>query len=253
MRGLSAFLKKEFMEMLRTYKLLIFGAVFFALGVMNPVTAKFTPEIIEKFMPKGINIALQTPGAMDSWMQFFKNIPQMGLVVMVIIFSGMMAGEWSKGTLVLVLTKGLSRWNVVCAKFIAAFATWTASYWCCFGISYAYTRFYWKEHVSNLVPAVACLWLFGVMLIAVTLLGGVLYKSSYMTLLFTGFIAVVLVILNMFPQIAKRSPLMLASSGTALLEGTKKISDFTFPLTVCLIITVLALIGAISVFNKKKL
>ena len=80
-----------------------------------------------------------------------------------------------------------------------------------------------------------------------------MYKSSYMTLLFTGFIAVVLVILNMFPQIAKRSPLMLASSGTALLEGTKKISDFTFPLTVCLIITVLALSGAISVFNKKKL
>lgn len=253
MRGLSAFLKKEFMEMIRTYKLLIFGAVFFALGVLNPVTARFTPEIIKNFMPEGMNIVLQTPGAMDSWMQFFKNIPQMGLVVMVIIFSGMMAGEWSKGTLVLVLTKGLSRWKVICAKFIAAFAMWTVSYWCCFGISYGYTKFYWDEKVTHLVPAAAFLWLFGILLIALTLLGGALYKSSYMVLLFTGLVTVLMVILNMFPQIAKRSPWMLASSGMALLEGTKKVSDFTVPLVLCGMIIVLAIGGAISIFNKKKL
>lgn len=253
MRGLTAFLKKEFCEMIRTYKVLILGAVFFVLGVTGPITAKYMPELMENFLPEGMVLTLETPKAIDSWMQFFKNVPQIGIIIVVIVFGGMMASEWSKGTLILVLTKGLPRRNVILAKFITAVSMWTAAYWLCFGISYGYTRYFWDEQTPRLGAAVAFVWVFGVMLIAVTLLGGVIFKGSYMALLFTGFLVVLLLLLNIFPAVQEYNPVMLFTSGMELLEGTKKLGDFTVPSVITAAAAIASLIGSIVIFDKKQL
>ncbi len=34
------------------------------------------PELIGSFMPEGIEITISEPTALDSWAQFFKNIPK---------------------------------------------------------------------------------------------------------------------------------------------------------------------------------
>ena len=47
MTGYGAFVKKEFMEFYRSHKLLIILAVFLLLGMMNPLTAKITPQLVE--------------------------------------------------------------------------------------------------------------------------------------------------------------------------------------------------------------
>lgn len=253
MRGLTAFLKKEFCEMIRTYKVLILGAVFFVLGVTGPITAKYMPELMENFLPEGMVLTLETPKAIDSWMQFFKNVPQIGIIIVVIVFGGMMASEWSKGTLILVLTKGLPRRNVILAKFITAVSMWTAAYWLCFGISYGYTRYFWDEQTPRLGAAVAFVWVFGMMLIAVTLLGGVIFKGSYMALLFTGFLVVMLFLLNIFPAVQEYNPVMLLTSGMELLEGTKKPGDFTVPAVITAVAAIASLIGSIVIFDKKQL
>lgn len=253
MRGIRAFLQKELCETVRTYKILIFGAVFTILGVMGPLTAKYLPEMMEKFMPEGMVLNLAPPQAIDAWMQFFKNVTQIGLIVMVILLGGMMASEWSKGTLVLVLTKGLDRQSVILAKFVTAILLWSGAYWLCFGISYGYTAYFWKEKTPHLAAAVSFLWFFGIMLIAVTLLGGVLFKSGYTPLLFTGIVVIVLVLLNMVPALAKYNPWMLASGGTQLLEGVKKLSDFVIPALLAGVITAASLITAVLVFNKKQI
>ena len=49
------------------------------------------------------------------WMQFYKNIP-IALVVMLLLFGGLLTNELQKGTLIPVLTKGLSRWKVLLTK-----------------------------------------------------------------------------------------------------------------------------------------
>ena len=48
MRGYLAFVKKEFMEIIRTYKLVVLGAIFLILGIMNPLTAKLTPTLLSR-------------------------------------------------------------------------------------------------------------------------------------------------------------------------------------------------------------
>ena len=57
MRNYVTFLKKEWLESLRTYKLFVMLASFSILGIMNPLIAKLTPEIIDLAMPEGMEMS----------------------------------------------------------------------------------------------------------------------------------------------------------------------------------------------------
>lgn len=253
MRAFLAFTKKEFCEVSRTYKLFIMGAVFLIMGMMNPLTAKLTPELLKTFMPEGMNITVPDPSAIDSWMQFFKNVPQMGLIVLMIVFSGTITNEFARGTLITMLTKGLSRSTVILSKFTLTALVWTASYVICFVVSLGYTIYFWNnEGISNLILAVFCLWLFGILLLAVLLLGGVLFNSSYGGLLFAGLFVITLFIIDIIPKIKNYNPIRLASDNVALLTNKIVVSEVTIPIVITIILMILMISCTIVVFNKKQ-
>ena len=56
MKGFTAFMKKELLEAVRSYKLVILLIVFAALGFMNPVSARYLPELVAGFLPEGMHI-----------------------------------------------------------------------------------------------------------------------------------------------------------------------------------------------------
>lgn len=254
MRAYLAFTKKEFCELTRTYKLLIMSAVFLILGMMNPITAKITPMLLEKLMPEGIDIHLGDPTAIDSWVQFYKNVPQMGLIVLVIVFSGIMANEFTHDTLINMLTKGLPRRTVILSKFTMATSVWTAAYALCFSVSYAYTAYFWNsDNTFHIGFSAICLWIFGVLLISAIMLGGVLFKNSYGCLLFTGGVTVLLFLLNIVPKIAEYSPLALVSKNMALITNQAAVSDLTMPLILAGVCIVGMLSGAILLFDRKQI
>ncbi|HRK99936.1 MAG TPA: hypothetical protein PK486_05900 [Trichococcus flocculiformis] len=91
MRAYLAFTKKELIEYTRNFKMFLAITLFALLGIMNPLTAKFMPELLGNFMPEGITILITEPTNLDSWLQFFKNGTQIGLFIIVILLSGMMA------------------------------------------------------------------------------------------------------------------------------------------------------------------
>jgi ABC-2 type transport system permease protein len=221
---------------------------------MNPVIAKITPQLLKSFMPKGMNITITEPTAADSWAQFYKNIPQMGLIVLVIVFSGIMSHEFSRGTLVNMLTKGLSRSTVILSKLTMAASVWTISYAICFGVTYGYTLYFWgSDNVRNVFFSAFCLWLFGILLLATIILGGVLFRNSYGSLLFTGGLIVVLLLINIVPELKKYNPVKLASGNMDLINGSKTISDFIAPAAVCSFLIVVFIEAAIKLFNKKQI
>ncbi len=160
---MKAFLKKEWMEWLRTGRLMVLLMVFVLLGIMSPALAKLTPWLMETLSDSmagtGIVTTEITVDAMVSWAQFYKNIP-MGLVIFVLLCSGSFTGEYQKGTLVPVVTKGLSRRSILGAKTLFLFGAWTALYWLCFGITYGYNAYFWDNGIAgDLFFAGACYWL----------------------------------------------------------------------------------------------
>lgn len=254
MRVYYAFVKKEFTENLRTYKLMIMIVVFLIFGVMSPLFAKFTPEILKAAGIEASALGMGEPTAMDSFAQFFKNVGQMGLLVLAIIFSGIMANEFSKGTLINILTKGMKRSTVIFAKFTAAAVIWSAAYLLCLAVTYAYTFYYFTiENISNAFLAFSGMWLFGILLVGLILLGGVLFKNTYGSLLFCGGVLVIMTIINIFPQLRKYNPVTLSLENMQMLTAQKAASDFVPAVIICGVFIAASVTASVMAFNKKQL
>ena len=112
-------LKKESLEIIRTYKFLILAAVFLFFGLASPLAARFMPQFLES-MNKQMNIVIQipTPTYKDAVLQFTKNISQMISFVLFFLCMGLVATEKSSGTAVFVLVKPVSRAKFVLAKLV---------------------------------------------------------------------------------------------------------------------------------------
>ena len=256
MKQLAAFTKKEFMEMFRTGKIYILLIVFAVFGIMNPAIAKLTPWLYEmlsaSLKEQGITIGNIAVTAMTSWEQYYKNM-SMEFIVFAVMFCGIFTTEYQKGTLVNMLTKGLSRWKVIAAKSIALLIGWSMCYWLCFGITFGYTAYFWDNSIAaHFVFAAVSSYLFGIWLISLILLCSAFLSSGPAVLLTTGAVYTAAYLLSMVPTISPYLPTEL-TSGLKLLTGTAMVPDYTRALAVTVVL--IALAGTVTVvgFNKKKI
>jgi ABC-2 type transport system permease protein len=253
MREFVVFTKKEFTESVRTYKFAILLAVFVLLGIMSPMIAKVMPEIIGSIDLNGMTIELPKPTMADSWVQFFKNVGQIGMLTLIIIFSGLMANEFSRGTLTNLLTKGLRRDTVIMAKVSAATVTWTLAYLVCLGVTFAYTAYYWEINIQNAVLAFGGLWLFGELLIALLILGGTLFANFYGSLATAGGVIIALSLVGIAPKTAKYNPISLSGGTQGLLLGEQSAGEFAPAIIITAVAVVAVLAASIAVFRKKRI
>lgn len=253
MRAYFAFTKKELIENLRTYRVFIMAVVFLLFGFMNPAIAKFMPDILKSAAPSGLKINIPPPTALDSWGQFFKNVGQMGFLVLVIVFCGIMANEFSRSTLINMLTKGLKRSTVIFSKLTMAVVIWTLSYLLCFIITYFYTVYFWKmDGMHHMFLTFFSLWLFGILLITLLIFGGVWIKNIYGSLMLTGGIVVVMMLINIDPKLQKYNPITLSSDNMSLLNAQKEVSDFIPAIIICSTFIIALVVSSVVVFNKKQ-
>ncbi len=252
MRQFIAFTKKEFLEYFRTHKFIIIMAVFLLFGFLSPLIAMLMPIILESIVPEGMDITIPEPSAIDSWAQFYKNITQMGLFIMVIILSGIMSNEYNKDTLINVLTKGLDRKTVILSKYTMSSLLWTCAYLISFIVTWIYTEVFWGSvGITNIIPAALFLWIYGLFLLSIIILGSTIFKNVYGALLFVGGIVILQLILNIIPGIQQLNPIMLASDNLNLIAGTLNIEDFTLSLLTTVLLTIVSLVLTVNIFNKK--
>ncbi|WP_425539005.1 ABC transporter permease [Microaceticoccus formicicus] len=249
-----AFLKKEILESIRTYKLLIMLIVFVLIGVMNPFTAKLTPHIIKTLIPEGNSISIPEATALDSWAQFFKNIAQMGLIVTILVFSGILVTELSKGTLINMLTKGLSRKAVILSKFTFMTLIWTLSVTISFIITWAYTVYLFPgDRTNNLLFSVFCLWLFGLFLLSLLMFSSTVTNTNYGSLIIVGVTVVIGMLLNIIPSFQKYNPISLSTRNMELLTNTLNPTFLYSSIGVTVIIIIVLMTLSILIFRKKEI
>ncbi len=242
------------MEYVRTGKLIIMGAVFFLFGLMNPAVAKLTPFLMEKIASDetlGMVITIQEVSAVDSWTQFYKNIP-MALIVFVLLFGGVLTTEIQKQTLIQSLTKGLSRGCVICTKGFNLILVWSIGYWCCYGITYFYTDFYWDNGIMHhLGFAAMCYWMFGLLIMALVTLGSAIASSFGGVILFVGGLYFAMTLISLVPKIARFLPVYLTQANP-LLSGADT-SDYLVSLVVSVIVSLFCFVAGCLIFHKKEL
>lgn len=254
MRGYLAFTKKEFIECIRSYKFMILIIVFLAFGFMNPIFAKYMPELLKSMMPDGMSMKLPEPTVLDSWAQFFKNVNQMGLIIFLLSFSSIISTEFQKGTLINMVTKGLSRKKIILSKTTFLVCIWTICYIGCALVTLGYGLIFWTTwQLPHLLLSLTCVWLFGIMMCILMLFGSIITGSSAGGLLLSGGIYIGFMLLDMLPDIKTYNPVRLISDNMALLQETLS-PDQVYPaIGICLVICIITYIGAVIVFNRKQL
>lgn len=254
MKGYIAFIKKEFMEQIRTFRILILFSVFFLFGLMSPLTAKMLPEIMSGMKIDGMVITIPEATVMDAYVQFFKNMTQMGVIVILLVFGGMISNELTRGTLINILAKGLGRHTVILSKYTAALAVWTVVLAFAGLVNQGYTMYLFDTSgIQNILFSLFCLWLFGAFLLALIILSSILTGGSFGGLILTATVLVALLLLNIFPGLEKFNPIYLSSHNTEFLSGNLQPSDALWPALITIGMIVGAIIASISVFRKKKL
>ncbi len=256
MKQLIAFSKKEFLEVWRTGKFLILFLIFVLFGIMNPAIAKLTPWMMEQFATSleesGLIVGEVTVNAMTSWTQFYKNVP-MGLIVFLLIFSGILATELQKGTLINMLTKGLSRNLVIIAKTIVMIVLWTFNYWSCFFITYVYNEYFWDNKIANHIYFSAfCVYLFGIWLITLLMLMSTIATTTSFVTVGTGIVFFVVYMLSLLPDMKGYLPIKLLDASGLLVE-VGKVGDYAIIIWITVIISVIQLAVAMGMFYKKKI
>lgn len=253
---MKAFLKKEWMEWNRTGRSWILLLVFVLFGIMNPALAKLTPWLMEALSDSLADTGLVTTAvqvdAMTSWAQFYKNIP-MGLIIFILIVGGNFTAEYEKGTLIPVVTKGLSRQSVLAAKAVFLYGSWTVLYAVCFGITYGYNAYFWDNGIAgNLFFAAVCTWLFGIWVAALLIFFSAVSKSSSQVLLGTGGIAVGIYLLAAFPKLDDWLPAKLMN-GTALLQRAVSPEDYYAGMAAAGVTALVCMVTAVWCFDRKQL
>jgi ABC-2 type transport system permease protein len=117
MSGTAVFARKEAREILRTWRIWVLPGILLFFALTGPVLARFTPEIVGALAGDQLGgFTIPTPTYLDAYTQWIKNLSQIALFALIIIYGSIVSSEQRSGTAVLVLTKPVSRTAFVIAK-----------------------------------------------------------------------------------------------------------------------------------------
>ena len=254
MRIFLSLLKKEAIEGARTKKMTSILILFLFIGLISPLTAKLTPMILQSIATGNIDINVAPPSEIDSWTQFFKNISQIGMFGLAIILSTQMANEFQKGSLINLLSKGLPRYQVVLSKIFYNFILWFIAYFCSFILTYFYTKYFFgiSFPIRNILMAALLPFIFGLFLISLEILAGVISGSVIGTLILTTVGIVIQLILSIRDEIVKYMPIALIGKPVNLIKGIGY-DDYYVPIITGSILLILCIVISIAVINKKQI
>lgn len=250
MNGFMAFFKKECIENMKNHRLFILFTLFLIFGITNAPIAKYTPDILAA-LAENIQITLK-PSAINSWEQFFKNISGVGFSVVIILFGSCLSHEYTSGTIVLMVTKGLPRSIVVMVKFLVSVLIMSLCFWTCFILTYGYTIYIWpSSSLSNLLEAATLLWLEGILYLSILILGCVCFKQTFSSILFTGSIVALLSLMKHVECLLAVTPVRLSAENVSIILGTVTMSDLYVPIILTLFGIGVSLLLAVVIFDKK--
>lgn len=249
-----AFTKKEFLEAVRTGRLAFFLLLSVLFGIMNPAIAKLTPWLMETMAESmeetGLSVVAVEVNAMSSWTQFYKNVPML-LIIFAVMFGGILAGEYQRGTLIHMLTRGMARWKILTAKAVALLVFWTAGYWVMFGLTWGYTVYFWDSgEITYTGLAALGIYLLGVWLISLIFLGSGIGRSVSAVLGTAAAGFVLSYLLSLIPAAREYLPTQLLSA-SILLTGAGTPWDFLPAALAAVAASALHFAAAVVCFNRK--
>ena len=246
-------LRKEWLEQWRTYRLLMVGVVLIVFGLLSPLIAKYTPEII-KLIPNGEAIAqlIPSPTVTDAVTQYIKNIGQFGAILALLLTMGAVAQEKDKGTAAMMLVKPLPRVTFLVAKFTALALMFAVAIAIAGTACYYYTwLLFGALDIQRWLALNGLMLVFVLVYVALTLFCSVVTKSQAAAGGLALCLLFILGLIGSIPSLGEYLPGQLTAWGGGLMAGEAE--AFWPALWVSVGIIVVALMGARLIFERQEL
>ncbi|MBS4207968.1 ABC transporter permease subunit [Bacillus sp. FJAT-50079] len=249
--------KKERLEAVRDIKWIWMPLVFIILGIMEPLSAYYTPQIIEKFggLPEGAIIEIPLPAAGEVLVRTAGQLNLFGVLVIVLAFMGILASERKSGTAAMVLVKPVSYYAFVLAKWLHGVVLVFCSYMLGMLAAwyYTYQLFEWVPASDFFAGSLT----FGIWLIFIFTLtlffSSCSSKSGIAAFGSLGTVIVLSMISSLLPEKFKWSPFGLTGYASEFWMGQSASGRISITMIVTVALLALLTMFSIRIFKRKEL
>jgi ABC-2 type transport system permease protein len=248
---------KELLEMTRNYKWIWVPITFILLGVMDPLTSYYMPQIIEAVggLPEGTKIEMPKPTASAVLIMSMGEYQTVGVLIIVLSMMGSIAGERKSGVAQLILVKPVSYLSYITSKWVSALILFVISLFLGLLASWYYTGVLFEYlPIGSLASAFVIYGLWLALVVTLVIFFSAVVKHPGIA--GTVSLAVVFIfsmIAGSFAHLLEWSPTQLFTYASETLV-TDRIPELAWPavgLTVFMIIVLLS--AAVILFKRKEL
>jgi ABC-2 type transport system permease protein len=257
MKQLRVLFRKEGLEAIRDFKWVWLPLVFVIIGIMEPLTAYYTPQIIEQFgeLPPGAVIDIPMPTAGEVLVRTAGQLSLFGVLIIVLAFMGILAGERKSGTAAMVLVKPVSYRAFVTAKWLHGIVLVLAAYFLCMLSAWYYTyQLFALVAVADFLAGtlVFALWLLFVF--TLTLFFSSLSKKAGIAAFATlGTVIVLSMLSSLLPGKFTWTPFGLTGYASEYWLGEQVAGEVYIALVLTIAVIALLTVLSMRIFQRKEL
>jgi len=224
MRQWIVMYNKEMLEMWRSFKWLWVPLVFILLGIMQPVSTYYLPQILESVggLPEGAVIEIPMPTSGQTMAEVISQYGSIGLLVIVLASMTIVSGEKQSRTIGLVMVRPIPYSSFITAKWAGLVSiTWVSLIAGCLSGWYYTELLIGPVDFVNLAQSILVYGLWLTFIVSVTVLMSTWLKGNSAIAFLTILIAIGLSILTgLFTAYMQWSPARLPQHAANLLVNS---------------------------------
>ncbi len=254
MKNLITIIKKEFLELVRSKKLLILIILFGFIAISSPIIAKLIPTLL-KNMPAtpGLTISLPDPTWNNAIDQLVKNISQIAMIIIMFMFAGTVADEKNKKTLEITLTKPISRTSFILGKYLANFGATKIIFILASALFYLYTTSLFSAFsLINFVLLTIFMLIYLMVICALTIFFSTINTNPIVAVAQAFFVEIIFATaISYFKKAADYSPTYVLSNYKILMEQGNY-TDFLPSAIISIVIIIFFVLLSIFLFQRQE-
>lgn len=257
MKQLWVMFTKEWMDAVRSYKIIWIPVAFMLLGAMQPLASYYMEALLETLggLPEGTVFELPLPSPAEVLISIHSQFNQIGILILVLAFMGILTAERQQETHIMVLVKPVSIYSFVLAKlaYISVFSISAYAAGMAFGTYYTFILF--GSVPFGYIAAGAMVYMVWLIFISVLLMlfSSITKSSGVAALLTIGSAMFLSVTASMFPEAFQLSPGTLTSHSNAIFMTGEPLEMFGGSMLITSFSIALFSILSCILFQKQKL
>ena len=254
MNGFVPFLRKEFNETVRTWRLWVVPGFLLFSALSSPLVTYLMPTLLDRLgtAQQGLSITVADPTALQAYLEYLGNLSELTLFALVIAYGGIVSGEVRGGTAALTLAKPLSRAAFVTGKWLSQAVVVVVAAALGTLICVGVTQLLFGDGPAGRTVLAVGLWIaYAVMLLAIMVLLSVELKAPAAASGAGIGVYAALIVLAQFEATSSATPAGLPAAGLAIVRGEP--SQWAGPLVATVVVAAACLVAAVLRFERREI